>query len=821
MIVAWIAYPLLLAALGAGWGVLVQRLARVELHSALTIPVGLAAIIVVAGTLTAIEPLARLAVPVCAVGALAGLIWGRPWQRFERWPMLAAAGVILAYGAPVILSGHATFLGYLRLDDTATWFDLTDNLFVHGHSVAGLPSSTYRLDFTNYVGKSYPIGAFMIFGVGRALLRTDLAWVFDPYLACCGAAIALCIYAFAEPFVTSPRRRALVAFLAAQPALLYGYYLWGGIKELTAAFLLVLMITLAARTLERRPRGLQLLPLAVATGALITTISAAAAVWIAPGLVVLLAAWRGRARSSNATLRFSGSARAVGWLAALTALCAIPTWLALRGFISGDGYLFVSGERAAPQHGLGNLFKPLSGFQLAGIWTVGDFRLTASLFPTALLIAIVLAAVVAGLIYTVRRRQFGLLLFTAVALTGCGILVVIGSSPWAMAKALAISSTALLVVALIAAAMLWGRSRWGALVFAAIAFGVCWSNILGYHDALLAPADRMSELGHIGKLVAGKGPTFVNDYEIYADRHFLRDGAPVEPAEYRPVDLPTSRGTLLVKSAYADLDSFSLATLLPYRSIVVRNSPVESRPPSIYRLVWQGRYYALYQRPARPAARIVARVPLGDQATYPYCGNAENGPSLPLCSIAPAAVPSCPIVRQLGSQAQSVGGELVAYERPNPVVARADQVMWPAGWYHDAAAATLTPNTPGTAVAHISTTVARTFELWLGGSFARGFRVSVDGRQVGTVANEIFDVDGYVPVARVRLTAGWHKIDITYPKPDIWLPGSGDNETTTLSAIALQPLHSPPTRMLTVPASNATALCGRSLDWIEVVVPPK
>lgn len=821
MIVAWIAYPLLLAALGAGWGALVQKLARVELNSALTIPVGLAAIIVVAGTLTAIEPLVRLAVPVCAVGAFIGLVWVRPWTRIERWPMLAAIGVIIAYGAPVIASGHPTFLGYLRLDDTATWFDLTDNLFAHGHSAASLPSSTYQLDFTHYVGRSYPIGAFMVFGVGRALLRTDLAWVFDPYLACCTAAIALCICAFAEPFVTTPRRRALIAFLGAQPALLYGYYLWGGIKEITAAFLLVLMITLAARTLERRPRGRELLPLAVATGALITTISVAAAVWIGPALVIVLALWRWRPRQTVSTLRFSGSGHAIWWLAAMTALCAIPTWLALRGFLSGDGYLFISGESAAPQHGLGNLFKPLSGFQLAGIWTVGDFRITAPWFPTALLITIVLATVVVGLYLTVKRRQFGLFLFVAVTMSAWGILVLIGSSPWAMGKALAISSTALLVVALIASAMLWSRSRWGAVLFAAIAFGVCWSNVQGYHDALLAPSDRMSELAHIGKLVDGRGPTFVNDYEIYADRHFLRDGAPVEPAEYRPVDLPTSRGTLLVKSAYADLDSFSPATLLPYRSIVVRTSPVESRPPSIYHLVWRGRYYALYQRPARPANRIVTSVALGDQGTYPYCGSAENGPFLPLCSIAPAAVPSCSMVRRLGSDARTVGGRLVAYERPNPIVARGDQVVWPAGWYHDAAARTLTPNRPGTAVAHISITVGRVFELWLGGSFARGFNVSVDGRHVGTVTNQIFNVDGYVPVARIRLTAGVHRIDITYPKPNIWLPGTGDNGTTMLSAIALQPLHSPPTRMLTVAASNATALCGRSLDWIEVVAPSR
>ena len=330
MVVAWIAYPLVLAALGAGWGVLVQKLARTELNAALTIPLGLAAVIVVAGTCTAIGPLVPVAVPACGIGALVGLAWGRPWERFERWPLIAAIGVVLAYGAPVILSGHATFLGYLRLDDTATWFGLTDNLFAHGHSVAGLPSSTYRLTFLNYVGKSYPIGAFMIFGVGRALLRTDLAWVFDPYLACCTAGIALCIYAFAEPFVASPRRRAVVAFLAAQPALLYGYYLWGGIKEVTAAFLLVLATTLAAHAMEHRPRGVQLLPLALATGALITTISAAAGAWIAPALVIMLVRWGWGARSIDARLRFRSSrssAEAVGWLAGMAALCAIPTWL--------------------------------------------------------------------------------------------------------------------------------------------------------------------------------------------------------------------------------------------------------------------------------------------------------------------------------------------------------------------------------------------------------------------------------------------------------------------------------------------------------------
>ena len=72
--------------------------------------------------------------------------------------------------------------------------------------------------------------------------------------------------------VHSVRIRALLAFVAAQSALLYGYSLWGGIKELTAAFLLALGAALAAAILPRRPaRWRELLVLAVAAGALIQT----------------------------------------------------------------------------------------------------------------------------------------------------------------------------------------------------------------------------------------------------------------------------------------------------------------------------------------------------------------------------------------------------------------------------------------------------------------------------------------------------------------------------------------------------------------------
>jgi hypothetical protein len=152
------------------------------------------------------------------------------------------------------------------------------------------------------------------------------------------------------------------------------------------------------------------------------------------------------------------------------------------------------------------------------------------------------------------------------------------------------------------------------------------------------------------------------------------------------------------------------------------------------------------------------------------------------------------------------------------VVIRGDDLQWPGEWIHDDVGHSLTPDTPGTAVAHIVLPSSQTYELWLGGLFTRGFRVGVDGRALGLVANQIFDIDGYAPVARLSLSAGVHTVTITYPSAGLG-PGSGDNQYTTLDEIAFQPLQSPVTEMLRVAPRQARALCGRPLDWIEVVAP--
>src|SRR5262249_11306056 len=261
--------------------------------------------------------------------------------------------------------------------------------------------------------------------------------------------------------------------------------------------------------------------------------------------------------------------------------------------------------------------------------------------------------------------------------------------------------------------------------------------------------------------------------------------------------LALSSGAILTKSAFASIAAFAPATLEPYRSIVTTRAPVESRPPSTYQLAWEGRYYQLWQRPAEPATRILDFVPLGDVNERPYCGDATTGAPRQLCSISPTRVPKCSQVESLARFASGKGAQLVAYQRPEPVVVRGDRGVWTPGWEHSVEGANLIPNRPGQMVSHIGVASSQRYELWLGGNCYRGSDVSVDGRHVGRVRNQLTNIGQYVPVASFFLEAGVHTITLTYPHASL-APGSGDNSFTVLTAIALEPLESPPSELLTV-----------------------
>ena len=216
---------------------------------------GFAAIVVLGDLLTALAATAPLATPVVAALAALGLVLGARARLPAAEPvaLLAAAAVLVVYAAPIVLSGEPTIAGFIKLDDTATWLTLTDRVIDHGRDLGGLAPSTYEATLHFNLGEGYPVGAFVPFGIASELNPLDRAWLIQPYLACGAAILALGLWSLASALAGRPALRWLAAVIAAQPALLYGYYLWGGIKEVLAAALIAATVALLAASARARP----------------------------------------------------------------------------------------------------------------------------------------------------------------------------------------------------------------------------------------------------------------------------------------------------------------------------------------------------------------------------------------------------------------------------------------------------------------------------------------------------------------------------------------------------------------------------------------
>jgi len=511
LLASWVLFPSVLAVLALGSGLALERVAGVSLPGELLAPSGVAVMIVVAGFATLSAATAALAVPAVVTVAAAGLACAvtRGLPRRAGLPLAAGATVFCVYAAPVVLSGQATFAGYIKLDGTATFLALTDRVIQHGHSLAGLTPSSYEATLSINLGHGYPVGALLPFGIGRALVGVDGAWVYQPYLAFLAAMLALVLYELAGSVLRSARLRAVAAVVAAQPALLYGFALWGGIKELAAAPLVALVAALAPSATEYTSSCRSLVPLAAAVAALLGVLSVGGVVWcLAAAAVVAVLAMRGRRMALRA-----------GALAGAVLLLSVPTLLDARSFLNPATETAVRSSTV-----LGNLVHPLSGLQVFGVWPTGDFRQAPSdLAAARILIGAVAVAALVGSVLAWRLRVWALLLYAGSGIAGCALVAGL-ASPWIVAKAYAIVAPAVVLAALVGCAGLVTRGRVteGIVGLFAIAGGVLWSNALAYHEANLAPRPQLAELERIGHRFSGQGPALMTEYQPYGVRHFLR-----------------------------------------------------------------------------------------------------------------------------------------------------------------------------------------------------------------------------------------------------------------------------------------------------------
>ncbi len=760
MFVAWVVFPLVLALLCAGIGLLVDLLSGRRLPGALVLPMGLAATILVGEFTTATAATAELTVPVFLFLAVLGAGFSLPWRfgRPDPWLLAAVLGVFCVFAAPVVLSGSPTFAGYIKLDDTATWFALTDRVMEHGHSVAGLEPSTYRATLDFNLAGGYPVGTFVPFGAAQKLAGGDLAWVFQPYVAFLAAMLAAALWEILGSLLASRRLRSLAVFVAAQPALLYGYSLWGGVKEVGAAAGVALVAALAPAAVRPGVRPRDVVPLAIACGALAAQLSVGGLAWIGPALLAVAAI---------AVSRF-------GWRRA--GRLALPFVLLLAAFAVPalvHGLLPPSAEPLTDPHSLGNLVAPLKAVQVLGIWPSGDFRFDPEpSVATAVLIALGLLAAGIGLWLAWRRRSIALLLYTSSLLAAAALLLV--GSPWNGGKALATASPVVLSLAIAGAASLLRFDRLtGAVLIVAIAGGVLWSNILAYGGVNLAPYGQLHELQRIDERFVGQGPALMTEYNPYGARHFLRDLAAEGASELRVREVPLAGGGTVEKGQPVDTDELALPGLFEYRTLVLRRSPLRSRPPLPYRLVWSGRYYEVWRRPESFEGPLPEHLTLGTQ-------------------LEPSAVPKCSEVGGLGELAllhHIPGAHLVA-ARHAPV--------------YDATDGTLEVPRAGRYAAWLLGSVRGSVELW------------IDGRKVGEARQQLENEGSFVELGESQLSAGTHEVELRFGGADLH-PGSGGFPRPATGPLLFSPAGEGTGGLVSVPIAESRRLCGKSWDWIEAL----
>ncbi len=297
-----------------------------------------------------------------------------------------------------------------------------------------------------------------------------------------------------------------------------------------------------------------------------------------------------------------------------------------------------------------------------------------------------------------------------------------------------------------------------------------WSNALQYHDVWLAPRGQLHELETIGRDFAGQGPALMTTYEPYGARHFLRRLDPEGASELRRRFVYLTDGKLLEKGGSADIDRIRLDGLLVYRTLVLRRGPAASRPPSVYRLAWAGRYYEVWQQPLPPERTILEHLPLGNESQA-------------------AAMPPCGDVLRLGR----LGGTLTTATRPQAI---------PLG----------DPPARGELGLTVSVPEAGDYTAWLGGDWFGLASISVDGREVGSRREELNWPGLYTDLGSVQLSAGEHLVRIRYETGG-WRPGSGGTPyafgPAALSRVdAREPVETAP---------EQGSLCGRRLDWVEAV----
>ncbi|MGA2320220.1 MAG: hypothetical protein ABSG95_05700 [Solirubrobacteraceae bacterium] len=803
---AWVLFPLVLLAASVGAGLLVRRVAGGELSALLITPVGFALLVVICAFATSYGWLAPGAGPIVAVVAVVGFalearsrpislprLRSGPWL----WPLLAALVAFAAVGGPVFLTGSVGWTGYTRIVDIAFQMDFAQHLADAGRASPPNGNSSYYIVISKLLGIGYPGGAQATLGAMAKLTRTNVAWCYQAFLAFTTAMGALAIFSVLGRVTRNGVMRALGAAVAIQPNVLYAYTLEAGIKELTTAALLLIVVAVLAEGLPGAGRRLGAVPLAVAASAAFAAFSLGIVPWL--GLLLagafVISLIRGPRRRHVI--------ESWGVFAAVAIVISIPE-LITAGKLATVAGTAVGG---VVDLGLGNLAAPVSRWASAGVWLTGDYRYPLAHAGTSHIFdVIVIVLAVLGVLAALLRRRWVIVLLGATAPIALYYFIE-HSTAWIQFKAFTITAAFAVTLAFAGAAALQAsRRRWlsglGWLAGLAVAGGVLYGNALIYHDTSLAPGARYHDLASIAKRYAKQGPTLDPYFDEYAE-YLLRSESGstiVDPAnlsfEVRP-GLGTGG-----QSFGWDLNQLIPSYLQHFRLIIQPRSPTASRAPSNYDLVEETRYFDVWRRD-RPSSTVLHHAPLSG---LPH----ERTPAL---------------CRLLTAQARRAGPDAeVAYTKPSlSAVANPVTGIHPDYW-KALGPSTLAAYGAGTAQMKVMIPSSGRYSIWLQGSIGRPLTAYVDGRRWTSIGYEERYPSEFLLVGGGTLSAGTHTLRLVRGGGSLH-PGSGDApiETVarTIGAIVFSREPSTANRIYVAPAKRMAQICAAPVgyEWLELLKP--
>ncbi|HLY49380.1 MAG TPA: hypothetical protein VKR21_09295 [Solirubrobacteraceae bacterium] len=793
-IAAFVVAPIALWIIAVGHGLLIERLTGLRLPNPLVVAVGLCGAFVVSLAAYEIGAGDAVAVPVVVALAAIGVLiaWRElPGRLNAGWPLVAALATFVLFDLSVIATGHWAWTGYNLTNDSAYELVLVSHLQAHGTVATTGPVSTTQTVVSQYLATGYPLGSLSMLGVLSGLLGVSAAALWQGFisaLAALGALAASCL----SGRTFSPRLAALVAFISLGSALFYQYALQGSIKEVA-----VLAAVLCALAVGRyaivslggvRAPVLVVLPLA----AVLAVYSAAGLPYVGAlagvGLLVMLVVRRQWPRPQWV------KPAAAGVLA--LAVFSIPALLTIGTFFNVASGGFNASHPAAPV--LGPLLRPLPLSEISGVWLYGDYR---SPVPsgsagtvTVIVTVMVFALVVPALWKLWKAQEPG----PAIALGAMVLVLVVVFPrvvPYAQAKLLAIASPIVVLVALQGLSGFRSRAVSLVAILVGVVIGgtVLASDSLAYHDFPVAPVNRLVALRQVGQRLGPRGPVLDSEFEQFA-KYFMLPARVIDgPDAPTPIQLELRVPAPEYDRSF-DLNQETLYFIESFPYVLTRRSPVSSRPPANYRLLFENAFYELWARQSLP--HVYEHVPTGGQRVV---ANAR---------------PRCSVLRSVVSHAPA-GTRLVAWSLPTvagyqPMSASSRSPGWLPSGSIPGGVVTLTP---GKAAKTVDLATAGPYRIWLQGDFPRTVSVTLDGRTIGSVKGTD-SPGGWLSAGVATLPAGSHLLGIRRGGAG---PAPGDGNTQAeIDAVALVDARQRP-RFIAVPVARWRSLCSVAANWIELI----